>query len=116
MGRKFAEQGQGVCNSNWKGGRSTRSGYTIILTRSDGYQYEHVLLMEQRIGRPLKRYGPNHKDNEVVHHIDGDKMNNEMTNLQMLTHGEHSTIHNNERLINDPSLRYFGVNVGRISP
>ncbi len=48
---------------------------------------EHRLVMEIHLGRRLKRY-------EVVHHIDGDKFNNNISNLQLMSHKEHSIIHN----------------------
>ena len=46
----------------------------------------HVVKMEQRIGRRLR-------DGEHVHHIDGDKQNNEDDNLKLLTRGEHARLH-----------------------
>ena len=38
------------------------------------------------IGRELK-------NNEVVHHIDGDKNNNLLGNLALMTHGAHTRLH-----------------------
>jgi len=48
---------------------------------------EHRLVMEQHLGRKLTFY-------EVVHHIDGDKYNNDLSNLELCTRKEHSIIHN----------------------
>ena len=42
--------------------------------------------MEQAIGRPLTR-------RETVHHIDGDKLNNDVSNLQLMTYREHTLLH-----------------------
>ena len=39
------------------------------------------------------------KNGYDVHHIDGNHDNNDITNLQLLTRGEHTTIHNNEKII-----------------
>lgn len=44
------------------------------------------ILMEQYLGRKLK-------PNEDVHHIDGDVMNNNISNLQVLDHVEHEKLH-----------------------
>lgn len=46
----------------------------------------HRIIIEENIGRKLKR-------NEVVHHIDGDKQNNNISNLELLTLEKHSRIH-----------------------
>lgn len=43
-------------------------------------------LMEQYIGRPLEPY-------EDVHHIDGDTLNNDISNLEIKNHGEHQKEH-----------------------
>ena len=42
--------------------------------------------MEEYLGRPLK-------DNEDVHHIDGDVTNNDISNLQIILHGKHQQMH-----------------------
>jgi hypothetical protein len=47
---------------------------------------EHRHIMEEHIGRKLKR-------DEVVHHIDGDKRNNVIENLQLMSLSEHSSLH-----------------------
>ena len=47
---------------------------------------EHQIIAEIMIGRPLK-------PNEVVHHIDGNKRNNDANNLIVVTRSEHIRIH-----------------------
>lgn len=52
--------------------------------------YEHRLVIEKHLGRYLST-------NEVVHHIDGNKSNNSLENLQLMTNEEHSRFHNKLR-------------------
>ena len=60
--------------------------YEVV--RKDGKRRPvHVLMMEQILGRPLK-------DNEVVHHINGDKRDNSPENLQVMDRREHGQLHN----------------------
>ena len=72
--------GVGEKNGNWNGGRHVRpDGYVDVLARahpnaSRNRVLEHRLVMEQRIGRLLKRQ-------EVVHHVDENPSNNEPSNL-----------------------------------
>lgn len=47
---------------------------------------EHRLVIINSIGRDLHDY-------EVVHHKDGDKHNNKLNNLQLLTKKEHDALH-----------------------
>jgi len=46
----------------------------------------HRVVAEQGLGRKLKR-------NEVVHHLDGNKLNNDPDNLIVMTRQEHSRLH-----------------------
>ncbi len=70
---------------NWKGGRSLRQGYIYI--RVDGKAVrEHRYIMEQHLGRKLL-------DDEIVHHINGDKENNNLLNLQLMTNSNHVSLH-----------------------
>ena|SRR6185369_15528972 len=72
-------------NSYWKGGRSVASnGYVLIkvgvthhLADVRGYAYEHRLVAEVKIGRRLLK-------DEQVHHIDGNKQNNDPSNLEVM--------------------------------
>lgn len=47
----------------------------------------HRLIMEAYIGRKLQSW-------ELVHHIDGDKHNNELSNLSITTRANHMATHN----------------------
>jgi transposase-like protein len=78
----------------WKGGRvkaGTNGGYIAVFVPPDdpmhemanvtGYVMEHRLVMARSLGRPLTR-------TETVHHINGDKLDNRLENLQ-LRQGKH---------------------------
>lgn len=77
-------------NPKWRGGRKIdKDGYVMIHepdhpnATSHGYIREHRKAMSEHLGRPLT-------DEEVVHHIDGDKKNNEIDNLRLYSsNGEH---------------------------
>jgi len=49
-------------------------------------RHMHRVIAEQMLGRPLCR-------NEIIHHRDGNKQNNEPTNLEILFQSEHVKIH-----------------------
>ena len=49
----------------------------------------HRLVMELSLGRTLSR-------NEVVHHIDRNKTNNSIENLQLMTRSAHTSLHRRE--------------------
>ena len=75
-------QGVGEENPNWKGGVMVIGGYLYQLAPDHpsktkmGYVCVHRLVMEEKLGRLLERY-------EVVHHRDGDCMNNDPSNLEL---------------------------------
>lgn len=73
----------------WKGGRFISSdGYVMIYMSPRKYRKEHFLVIEKHLGRLLQ-------DGERVHHIDGDKQNNEGANLDlMISESEHRIAHN----------------------
>lgn len=80
-------------NPKWKGGRHVdRRGYVEVwipkghrfwamarsMTGQGGYVFEHRLRMAESLGRALE-------SREEVHHIDGNRQNNEPANLQLRT-------------------------------
>lgn len=72
--------------------RFKKSGYWCV--KSNGhpkayeqdYYYEHILVMEKHLGRYLRK-------DEVVHHKDGNRTNNNLNNLEVKKRSEHSLHH-----------------------
>lgn len=84
----------GAESHNWKGGKNvTGHGYVQIRMPDGTRQYEHIVVAEKALGRKLKSYGIGHPDNEVVHHVFGDKLKNTNNNLLICTHEYHIALH-----------------------
>lgn len=59
---------------------------------------EHRVIMEKHIGRKLNRF-------EVVHHINGDKSDNRIENLEVMLLSEHTTHHMKNHTVSDETRR-----------
>jgi len=89
--------GGGLCNAHYHRKRAGKSLEGPIQERgkgwvsSHGYRYigsraEHRLVMEERLGRALSF-------NEVVHHKDGNTLNNAPDNLEVMDRADHVRSH-----------------------
>ena len=106
VGNKWAEgkvpwnKGKSYFNGKdhpqWKGGKWVSSdGYVMVYNPENSdlkvgwnkYKKEHILKMENKLKRKLNK-------NEVVHHIDGNKLNNKLSNLCLIdSHKTHRFSH-----------------------
>ena len=82
---------RGEAHPNWKGGTRIRDGYKVLLIYPDNPYYEtaakrgiigeHRYVMAQHLGRNLN-------SNEIVHHRDGNRLNNDISNLELTRRGQ----------------------------
>lgn len=89
----------GADNPNWRGGRR-RGGqgqrYWLVYAPEhpaarQNAVLEHRLIVEQQLGRYLT-------SDEVVHHRNGDTLDNRAENLEVMAQSEHARLHYRESL------------------
>jgi len=96
---KISEAHKGVYSnkSKYGGHRKERSdGYIKIylpthpLATKGGYVMEHILVMEEFVGKIITR-------DQVVHHVNKIRNDNRISNLLLMTFKEHASFHMKER-------------------
>ena len=83
----------GTDHRNWKGGTLVKMGYIMEYApdhpaskAGKGYVMQHRLVMERSIGRYLL-------PTELIHHINGDKQDNRLENLEIKSQHDHIKDH-----------------------
>lgn len=83
----------GKDHCNYKNGfYINQNGYKVIQSvkgTASAKKYEHRMVMEDFLGRKLSA-------SEIVHHINGDKLDNRLENLELTTRSEHIGTHRKE--------------------
>ena len=82
-------------NPNWKGGKIIRHGYYFLFMpkhprakkTNQRYIQEHIFIMEKKLGRYLDY------TKEIVHHKNGNKFDNRVKNLKIISHSKHTKLH-----------------------
>lgn len=74
-----------------KGTRIKPSGYVEFTRGENKGRGVHAVVMEKSVGRRLR-------PDECVHHIDGDRQNNGLENLELMTRASHSRLHRLEEI------------------
>lgn len=98
--KKISDGNKGRKAWNWNNGKRKSRGYMKVLkpnhlrADSKGYVDEHILVAEEMLGRGLEFYGKLHRNNEIVHHIDCNGLNNDPENLYICSKSKHPMIHN----------------------
>jgi hypothetical protein len=74
---------------NWKHWSIDSLGYKVLTHDKDNKIHEHRYVMESFLGRKLS-------SDEIIHHKDKNKLNNDISNLEIVSRSEHINIHRDD--------------------
>ncbi len=86
-------QNRGVHHPNYRGGMTISNGYVFILDHSHlranprGYVRRGWLVIEAHLGRHLRK-------DEIIHHLNGNKQDDRLENLWVVSRSDHMSMHN----------------------
>lgn len=90
--KSLAPDMRGSKNPRYNGGLSTmHDGRTVICCRDGSIMYYYRGVMAAHIGRLLRR-------DEIVHHVNGDRTDDRIENLEITTRAEHINHHRDDLL------------------
>lgn len=86
---KLSAAGKRFGEANAKGTSLKPNGYVEYTRGENKGRAVHIVAMENHLGRKLL-------PNEIVHHKDENRSNNELSNLELMTRSEHARHHREE--------------------
>jgi len=84
--KKYRKNKYGIDGIVTSGKSGSRNKKYLVIYKDGKYKMLHRIIMEKYLGRALDI-------DEIVHHIDGNGLNNDINNLQVMTRSEHSRHH-----------------------
>lgn len=106
--RKHKDSFRGPNNPRWNGGLSEWDGRTLIICRDYSWIFYYRGVMEAHLGRELR-------DDEIVHHVNGDPSDDRIENLQVVTRSEHIGLHRDDLLAARGLERVKAVRKGKVA-
>lgn len=96
----FGRKGKDCPNYKGEGRHQRKDGYYREYNEfnKDGRSLEHRRVMERHLKRALRK-------DEIIHHIDFNKANNDISNLQIMTRSTHSRLHMLKRLRKESDVK-----------
>lgn len=103
---------KGSNHYKWQSELLSKDGYRLVrvgcshpLADPNGYVREHILIA-------ASVYGIKSIEGMVVHHINGDKLDNRIENLQIMSVSEHNQLHNKGKIRDVITGRFISKRAG----